>query len=82
METYNDEVANKYKIPCNMEGIPAENTAKKLADKDRILGYNTNYDLYANQFIPLSKRCNLLDRIMLSSQMDKYCSGGSITVFF
>ena len=78
METYNDEVANKYKIPCNMEGIPAENTAKKLADKDRILGYNTNYDLYANQFIPLSKRCNLLDRIMLSSQMDKYCSGGSI----
>lgn len=78
METYNDEVANKYKIPCNMEGIPAENTAKKLADKDRILEYNTNYDLYANQFIPLSKRCNLLDRIMLSSQMDKYCSGGSI----
>ena len=78
MENYNDEVANKYKIPCNMEGIPAENTAKKLADKDKVLGYNTQYDLYANQFIPLSKRCNLLDRILLSSQMDKYCSGGSI----
>lgn len=78
MESYNDEVANKYKIPTNMEGIPAENTAKKLADKDRLLGLNDKYDLYSNQFIPLSVRCNLLDRIRLSSEMDKYCSGGSI----
>lgn len=78
MENANDEVANKYKIPTNMEGIPAENTAKKLADKDKLLGFNSNYDLYSNQFIPLSSRCNLLDRIRLSAEMDKYCSGGSI----
>lgn len=78
MEKCNDEIANKYKIPTNMEGIPAENTAKKLADKDKVLGLNEAYDLYSNQFIPLSAKCNLLDRIELSSQMDKYCSGGSI----
>ena len=78
MEKDNDEVANKYKIPTNMEGIPAENTAKKLADKDRLLGLNDKYDLYSNQFIPLSVRCNLLDRIELSAALDKYCSGGSI----
>lgn len=78
MEQDNDEVANKYKIPTNMEGIPAENTAKKLADKDKLLGLNDKYDLYSNQFIPLSVRCNLLDRIELSAALDKYCSGGSI----
>lgn len=78
MEKDNDEVASKYKIPTNMEGIPAENTAKKLADKDRLLGLNDKYDLYSNQFIPLSARCNLLDRIELSAALDKYCSGGSI----
>lgn len=78
MEQDNDEVANKYKIPTNMEGIPAENTAKKLADKDRLLGLNDKYDLYSNQFIPLSARCNLLERIELSAALDKYCSGGSI----
>ena len=78
MEKDNDEVANKYKIPTNMEGIPAENTAKKLADKDKLLGLNDRYDLYSNQFIPLSAKCNLLDRIQLSAALDKYCSGGSI----
>lgn len=78
MEKDNDEVASKYKIPTNMEGIPAENTAKKLADKDKLLGLNDKYDLYSNQFIPLSARCNLLDRIELSAALDKYCSGGSI----
>lgn len=80
MEKYNDEVAEKYRIATNLEGIPAENTAKKLADKDFQLGYNRepHYDLYSNQFIPLSKPCNLLDRVMLSAKCDSFCSGGSI----
>ena len=79
MEQYNDEVANKYKIPTNLEGIPAENTAKKLADKDKLLGLNDRFDLYSNQFIPLSKRCNVLDRIQSAATLDTHCSGGSIT---
>ncbi len=78
MEQYNNEFAQQYKIPCNLEGIPGENTCVKLAAKDKILGYNNDYTMYSNQFIPLSKSCNLLDRILLSSSMDKYCSGGSI----
>ena len=78
METANDKFSEEHKIPCNMEGIPGENTCVKLALKDKILGYNTEYKMYSNQFIPLSKRCSLLDRIKLSSAMDKYCSGGSI----
>ena len=78
LEKANDTVSEKYRIPCNLEGIPGENTCHKLALKDKILGYNEKYDLYSNQFIPLNKRCNLLDRINLSSIMDQYCSGGSI----
>lgn len=78
IENTNDIVSEKYKLPVNLEGIPAENTANKLALKDRILGYNNEYDLYSNQFIPLSKRCNLLDRIKLSAVLDQKCSGGSI----
>lgn len=78
IEETNDEVSEKYKLPINLEGIPAENTASKLALKDKILGYNNEYELYSNQFIPLSKRCNLLDRIKLSSVLDQKCSGGSI----
>ena len=78
IERTNDNISEKYKLPVNLEGIPAENTANKLALKDRILGYNKEYDLYSNQFIPLSKRCNLLDRIKLSAVLDQKCSGGSI----
>lgn len=78
MEQCNDKYAEEHKIPCNLEGIPGENTCPKLALKDKVLGYNDKYVMYSNQFIPLSKRCNLLDRIKLSSEMDRYCSGGSI----
>lgn len=78
LEKANNHVSEKYKIPCNLEGIPGENTCHKLSLKDKILGYNKKYNLYSNQFIPLDKRCNLLDRIKLSSIMDQYCSGGSI----
>lgn len=78
MEETNEKFSEEHKIPCNMEGIPGENTCVKLALKDKVLGFNDKYNMYSNQFIPLSKRCNLLDRIKLSSAMDKYCSGGSI----
>ena len=78
IEDTNEHISEKYKLPVNLEGIPAENTANKLALKDKVLGYNNEYDLYSNQFIPLSKRCNLLDRIKLSAVLDQKCSGGSI----
>lgn len=78
IEETNDEISEKYKLPINLEGIPAENTANKLALKDKTLGFNDKYTLYSNQFIPLSKRCNLLDRIKLSAVLDQKCSGGSI----
>ena len=73
-----ENVQEKYKMACNLEGVPAEGLAPKFAKKDKVLDLNKEYDLYANQFIPLHKRCNMLNRIQLQAEYDKYCSGGSI----
>ena len=78
INTINDEIAHKYKIPVNLEGIPGENTCVKLAVKDKVLGFNNQYKMYSNQFIPLSKRCNIFYRVKLSGAYDRQCSGGSI----
>lgn len=73
-----NNVQEKYKMACNLEGVPAEGLAPKFAKKDKLLNLNESYDLYANQFVPLHKRCNMLQRIQLQAEYDKYCSGGSI----
>ena len=74
----NKEMQTKFKAPHNCEQIPAENVAVKLAKKDRILGYNNDYALYSNQFIPLVERTNMLDRIELQGTFDSKFSGGAI----
>ena len=74
----NKELQGKFKAPHNCEQIPAENVAVKLAKKDRILGYNNEYPLYSNQFIPLIERTNMLDRIELQGTFDSKFSGGAI----
>ena len=78
INTTNKELQFKFKAPHNCEQIPAENVAVKLAKKDRIMGLNTIYDLYSNQFIPLIERTNMLDRIELQGLFDKHFSGGAI----
>jgi ribonucleoside-triphosphate reductase len=74
----NDEYAKKYKAPHNCEQTPSENSAIKMATKDRLLGYNTKYELYSNQFIPLTTKANMLDRVRLQGLFDGYMSGGAI----
>jgi len=74
----NDRWQKKLKSPHNCEQIPGENVSVKLAEKDRLLGFNSRYDLYSNQFIPLTVEADLLDRIMLQGLFDKHFSGGSI----
>ena len=61
----NDSISKHYKQATNCEQIPAESVAIKLARKDKLFGYNTKYELYSNQFIPLVNEANLLDRIRL-----------------
>ena len=74
-----DECADEQKVPCNVEQIPAENVAVKLAKKDRLLGYNDRFDIYSNQYVPLKdNECDMFTRIRLVAHLDKYMSGGSI----
>lgn len=63
----------------NVEQVPAESAAIKLAKKDELLGYNKNYNLYSNQFIPLIKDIDLHDRIKIDGLFSKALSGGGIT---
>lgn len=68
----------KYKHPFNIEQIPGESVAVKLAEADRLLGYNDQYEIYSNQFIPLTSDANFLDRIKLQGVFDKHLTGGAI----
>ena len=74
----NDKASDKYKVPHNMEQTPSENSAIKLASKDRLLKFNTEYNLYSNQFIPLTSNADILDRIKLQGMFDKHMTGGAI----
>lgn len=74
-----DKMSEELKVPCNVEQIPAENVAVKLAKKDRLLGYNDRFDIYSNQYVPLKDNdCDMFTRIRLVAHLDKYMSGGSI----
>lgn len=74
----NDLWQKRYKTPHNCEQIPGENVSIKLADKDRMAGLNKIYDIYSNQFIPLTVEADMLDRIRLQGLFDKHFSGGAI----
>lgn len=81
-ETLNDvkdNFTNKYSLNC--ESVPAERAAVILCAKDNEL-YNKDKEegkfIYSNQWIPLSEKCTIQEKLRLSSILDAKCSGGSI----
>lgn len=68
----------KYKYPHNCEQVPGESVSIKLAEIDRELGYNDEYTIYSNQFIPLTSEADLYDRIKLQGMFDHQMTGGAI----
>lgn len=74
----NDKCANIFKSAHNCEQIPAESVSVKLANKDKLLKYQNTYNLYSNQFIPLTVKANMLDRIRLQGKFDNLFTGGAI----
>jgi ribonucleoside-triphosphate reductase len=74
----NDKMAKRFKSPHNCEQVPAESSAVKLAKRDRTLKYQDKYVLYSNQFIPLTKQADMLDRLRLQGKFDSKFSGGAI----
>lgn len=62
----------------NVESVPAERAAVVLCSKDNAL-YNQNETfIYSNQWIPLTAKCTIQEKLRLSSVLDKMCSGGAI----
>lgn len=68
----------RFGYPHNCEQTPSENSAIKLAQADKILGYNKKYEFYSNQFIPLTVQTDMLNRIMLQGMFDYLMTGGAI----
>ena len=64
----------------NIEQVPAERAASILMEKDRFFFPNETYELplYGNQWIPLGIKTSIDEKIKLSAELDKACSGGSI----
>lgn len=73
----NDERSLKDGHPYNLEQIPGESAAVKLAKKDNIL-YGMSGDIYSNQFIPLNYPVSMAQRFKVQGLLDNKMSGGSI----
>ena len=64
----------------NVECIPAERANVVLAKKDRWLYPDAEvYSLYSNQWIPLTSKCTLQEKVHLGAVLDKQCGGGQIS---
>lgn len=71
-----DNFTDKYSF--NIESVPAEQAAVKLCAKDNIL-FNVNDNaIYSNQWIPLTEKCTINEKIRTSAILDNKCSGGAI----
>ena len=62
----------------NIESVPAERAAVILCQKDNILFNRNDKFIYSNQWIPLSAKCTIQEKLRLSSILDAKCSGGAI----
>jgi ribonucleoside-triphosphate reductase len=71
-----DNFTDEYSL--NIESVPAERAAVILCQKDNTLFNRSDKFIYSNQWIPLSEKCTLKEKLRLSSILDKKCSGGSI----
>ena len=72
-----DDFTNEYSF--NIESVPAERAASILCRKDKILfSVESDTFIYSNQWIPLTAKCTVQEKLRLSSILDKLCSGGAI----
>jgi anaerobic ribonucleoside-triphosphate reductase len=75
--TWQKDEAKEHNI-YNIEQIPGESMSVRLAEIDKILGYNKDEVLYSNQYIPLIEDASIYDRMKIQGEFDKQTSGGSI----
>ena len=75
------EYTDKYGFLYNIEQIPGERAAAVFLQKDRILFPNEEYTstLYSNQWISLSEKTTMHDKVEVGEQLDSYMGGGVIS---
>lgn len=71
-----DSFTDEYSF--NIESVPAERAAVILCQKDNLLYDLNDKFIYSNQWVPLSTKCTIKEKLRLSSILDAKCSGGSI----
>ena len=71
-----DSFTDEYSF--NIESVPAEQAAVKLCAKDNILFDMHDNFIYSNQWIPLTAKCTINEKIRTSAILDNKCSGGAI----
>lgn len=71
-----DNFTEEYSI--NIESVPAERCAVILCQKDNLLYEKSDKFIYSNQWIPLSEKCTINEKLRLGSILDAKCSGGAI----
>lgn len=71
-----DNFTDEYSF--NIESVPAERAAVNLCAKDNAL-FDVHEDfIYSNQWIPLTAKCTINEKIRTSAILDNKCSGGAI----
>ena len=75
-----NEVQDSYDLGYNIgiEIIPAETANIKLCKKDNLLYKKDKHFIYSNQWIPLTEKCTIKEKIRLGAILDKKCNGGQI----
>ena len=76
MNDVKDNFTKEYSF--NIESVPAERAAIILCQKDNLIFEKNEKFIYSNQWIPLTQKCTIQEKIRLSSILDSKCSGGVI----
>ena len=71
-----DNFTDEYSF--NIESVPAERAAVILCQKDNLLYERDEKFIYSNQWIPLSEKCTLQEKLRTAAILDNKCSGGAI----
>lgn len=78
-EVLNDVKDNFTKdFSFNIESVPAERAAVILCQKDNCYYEKDEKFIYSNQWIPLSEKCTIKEKLRTAAILDNKCSGGAI----
>lgn len=71
-----DNFTDEYSF--NIESVPAERAAVILCGKDSSYFNVDDFDIYSNQWIPLTEKCTIREKVRTAAILDNKCSGGAI----